>query len=219
MKCLLAIAPYIEGNIEILNRHESLALGYLATCLRKSGHDVDILNAPMKGYSQNEILTHIHKGDYQLIGFNLSDPALVESTVKNIQCIRAAGYKNHICMGGYTSTFSYEELLKLCPEIDSIVLYEGEDTICEIAKSLNSNGDWKKISGIAYIEHNNIIKNSPRQIRHNLDSFQFPARDDLAYILKNNLVIKVPVLGSRGCHFNCSFCSVRAFYECDGKST
>lgn len=219
MNCLLAVAPYIGGNLEIQGRHESLALGYLAICLRDLGHNVDILNAPMKGCCQDDILEQVSKEDYQLIGFSLSDPGLVESTIKTIKDIKAAGYKDHVCIGGYTATFNYEKILELCPEIDSVVLYDGEDTICELAESINSGSNWRYIPGIAYAEQGNVITTPLRQNRANLDTFKFPARDGLPYILKNNPNIKVPVLGSRGCHFNCKFCSVRAFYEYEGKST
>ncbi len=55
-----------------------------------------------------------------------------------------------------------------------------------------------------------ILHNAARPLIADLDSLPFPARDPFP---QHHLGIGLaPIVGSRGCHQNCSFCSIHAFY-------
>lgn len=212
MKVLLVKCPrLIENDFE--ENSESLALSYLCASLRKIGLETNILNASLFDLSIEETVEKIIETEYGLIGFTITDPTLVEPTITVIKELRKQGISAHITMGGQTPTFHYEEILGICPELDSIVRFEGEITIVELAKTIAKNGVWRAIEGIAFRKNGRTLANRPRPLVENLDNLPFPARDTLPFILENKPDIGVVSLaGARGCYMDCSFCSIRAFY-------
>lgn len=92
------------------------------------------------------------------------------------------------------------------------VLGEGEQTFLEILQEYEASGlDEKrldKIDGIVYRYNNELkITRGRKQIRP-LDRIPFPARD-LLHLSSNNLYM----FTSRGCPYNCVFCSSSAFWQ------
>ena len=114
-----------------------------------------------------------------------------------------------VIVGGYTATEKVQEFFDVCPTIDVIVRGEGEETIQEI---LNGK-PYEEILGISYRKAGEIIHNANRPLPE-VDRYAFPDRrmrhND--YQLSFNGVT-VPnmsfdtVLSSRGCPFNCKFCT------------
>lgn len=219
MKVALVKSPRESGGLFSENS-ESLALAYLAASLRAAGFEVVILNAALRGWSEADLVNRILTGDFGLVGFNLPDPSLVASTFSVAGQLRAAGFGGHICAGGHTATFHADHVLSNCSAFDSVALREGEETIVELAQAIASGTSWATLQGIVARTAFGRVRNAERAQTPDLDELPLPARDDLAWVLENVLEAgTVPVLASRGCYFNCSFCSVRAFYEADGRAT
>ena len=112
-----------------------------------------------------------------------------------------------ILFGGVHITLSPEEAIKN-KEVDFVCIGEGEYTIKELLdKKLNP----KKINGLWYKNKNKIIKNPLRNLIENLDDLPFPNWDDFdlkRYFLINNN--HLPIMGSRGCPYACTYCSNHA---------
>jgi radical SAM superfamily enzyme YgiQ (UPF0313 family) len=208
-KCPRAYTSHFEEN------SESLALGYLAAALRRAGYqEVDILDASLTHLSLAEMVEAIAQVDYGLIGFTISDQTFLESTFECVERLRRRGISAHIVLGGYTPTFQYSETLEACAGIDSVVRFDGEYTLLELVKCLQEGRDWTKVPGIAYRNNGSIKVNPPPPLVRNLDELPFPSHDALPYVLKNLPETGVvSVSGSRGCYADCSFCSIRAFYD------
>jgi len=217
MKILLLKSPrsYLSHFTE---NSESLALGYLAAVLRKSGFTVSILDASLHGVSTQDTIKAILHDNYELIGFTIADPTFIESSIEIINELRKHNVTAHITMGGHTPTFHYENILNMCEGLNSIVMNEGELTIVALATLLKKKVDWKKIKGIACRTISGIVCNPSRELIQNLDSLPFPERDTLPLVFTRENGY-VSVAGGRGCPMNCGFCSIRAFYSvCDGPS-
>lgn len=192
--------------------NESLSLGYLAGALRRSGHSVDIVNASLyTGMYVDDILKRITDFSPGLIGISISDPTLVFSAYKIIKKVRINGFDEHITVGGYTATFHWKDILKSCKGIDSIVLYDGEIAICELAAKIKQKKEWRGIPGIAYATEKSYVRNKEQLFFKNLDDISFPARDDLKYVISNFDPAYALILASRGCKYNCAFCSVGSY--------
>jgi anaerobic magnesium-protoporphyrin IX monomethyl ester cyclase len=213
MTIVLVKCPrYCQSHFE--ENSESLALAYLAAVLRKNRNEVDILDASLMGLSLNETSDRILRKEYELIGFTIADPTFIESTFRTINDLRRNGVKSHITMGGHTPTFHYKECLEMCAGLDSIVMYEGEETIVELAEALRNNKDWHNIRGIVYKSDGHIKYNPPRPLIFNLDTLPFPSRDTLPFLLeKKKETGVVSMSGGRGCYMSCGFCSIKAFYS------
>lgn len=117
-----------------------------------------------------------------------------------------------IIFGGVHPTFCYEEVLQN-PDIDFVVIGEGEITVLEIVEGK----DKKNISGIAYSEKEHeiirIYKNPERIRITNLDTLPLPAYQLLpihCYKPAKGSYKRLPAMSmitSRGCPGKCTFCS------------
>ncbi len=197
---------------------ESLALASLAAFLRSHGHEVLIFDASLEGLnlaqSRNRLLDLTTQHKPVLIGFSIADMTFIESTFEAIDFLRENRVTCHITLGGHSPTFDFEEILKMCKGIDSIVRYEGEVAVLELVKRLKRNEAWMDVPNIAYVRGEEGVKtNPPARLISALDDLPFPSRDYLPYTLdKLGDIGIVPVAASRGCYNNCGFCSIRGFY-------
>ncbi|MFQ6032514.1 MAG: B12-binding domain-containing radical SAM protein, partial [Candidatus Zixiibacteriota bacterium] len=115
-----------------------------------------------------------------------------------------------IVMGGAHVTFMAEEALNNCA--DYVVRGEGEKTILELISWLedgNDVGRISRISGLSYKIGNRVHHNDPRP--HLLDLDSLP-RIDLSLIEGFTNMDIIPVLTSRGCPYDCTFCSVTKMF-------
>src|ERR1035437_1003734 len=112
-------------------------------------------------------------------------------------------------VGGNKATLDVESLFDRCPNIDIIVRGEGEETIRDIVSGV----PLKDILGISYRENGTVIHN---KIRPSSDIFRaaFPDRSlrrhDYYGILNGVQITRLTfdtVLASRGCPYNCKFCT------------
>ena len=212
-KVLLAKCPRLLPT-HFPDNTESLALGYLAACLREASFDVDILDASLLDLSLEATIQSILSGNYALVGFTISDPTFLESTLKVAGLIKKHKQEIHITIGGHTPTFHAEEIISARKEIDSIIMYEGEGAILDLATALFKKEPWANISNLVSKIDGRVIMNPPRPLIKDLDSLPFPSRDLLPHLLENRPDIGVvSVSSSRGCFRNCAFCSIRAFYK------
>ena len=114
-----------------------------------------------------------------------------------------------LVVGGYTATEKVEELFKTCPKIDIIVRGEGEETIQDILKGVA----LKDILGISYRKNGNIQHNPHRPFPdiENLKAPDRTLRRNVYALTVNGLQVANitfdSVLSTRGCPFNCKFCT------------
>jgi len=114
-----------------------------------------------------------------------------------------------LVIGGYTATEKVEELFKNCRRADIIVRGEGEETIKEILNGMPLEG----ILGISYRAAGKVIHNKNRPLPE-IDNLAFPDRslrsNEYSLFLNNVKIGDLSfdtVLSSRGCPFNCKFCT------------
>lgn len=188
---------------------ESLALGYLTSNLRRYKFNTEIIDEEILNLSKEEIIKKLNSAD--LIGFTAIAKPQIYDIINIIKEIRKNNKKVHITIGGQFATFMYKELLGLENIFDSVILYEGEETIVELAKYLKENKSINKIKGLTYKEGNKIIKNELRPLINNLEEMPFPARDLIPKIMeKGGLAV---ISSSRGCYNRCSYCTISQFYN------
>jgi len=191
------------------HEQENLGVGYLSAMLVAQGFKVENLDFQMPF---DEIYSQIQKKNPLIVGFSLIFQ-YHSFFIKNLaKSLRNKGIDCHFTIGGHYPSLRFEDILKYIPEIDSVVRFEGEFTLCELANSIKGKSNWKKIKGIAYRNKKNIpISTEIRPLIQNLDDLPFPMRleENRTQCLGINLDY---ILASRGCVRNCSFCSVRQFY-------
>lgn len=102
-----------------------------------------------------------------------------------------------IILGGPEVSYKWEKFMANMPEVDALLLGEGEKVILNFLTKKD-----KKALGVVYRENGEIIFNGVEPIIENLDIVPFPYED---WELEDRTKIFY-YESSRGCPFSCSYC-------------
>jgi len=116
-------------------------------------------------------------------------------------------------MGGPFVVSLYKELLRHDPNIDAIVLGEGEYTVVDIIQALREGReDWTLIEGLAWCNKGGeVVMNPHRKAIADMNAMPFAARDGLEdeeHDINGNFMFDIRITTSRGCTSDCTFCAV-----------
>lgn len=174
-----------------------LGLPLLGSILKRRGCDVNVICQDLTGVDFDEMC----KSD--LVGISTTTSTAPEA-YKLADRARVAGVP--VMMGGSHVTFLPDEALR---HADYVVRGEGEETMIELLDALEEDVEPKGIQGLSYSRGEEIIHNPGRYRISDLDSLPFP---DLSLIRGNERMTIKPVATSRGCPFDCNFCSVTEMF-------
>jgi len=205
---------------------ESLGIEYLSSFLESKGHPSELLFDPAVFSGDlllnNKFLSRIFSLDNQIIQKAISSsPGLIafSSYTGNYQwCLKIAEEIKKrsqipIVFGGIHPTAAPQEVLKNY-FVDYVIIGEGEYALLELAEQIaDGKGEFSKISNLGYKSaKGGIYINEPRGYIKDLDSLPFPKKS-LFYgkvpLLSENYMITT----SRGCPFNCNYCSNSMLHE------
>jgi anaerobic magnesium-protoporphyrin IX monomethyl ester cyclase len=188
---------------------DNLGVGYIASSLLQSGHfDITLIDIKEP---VDVIVKSIIEARPLIVGFSIVFQGQLDTFQKLTGILRANRIKCHFTAGGHYPSLRYEELMTLIPELDSVVLFEGEHTIVELAEAIRKDFKWQGIDGIAYRTNGTIYRNALRPLETDLDSFPLPVRRTIRPTILGQKVINL--LAGRGCYYKCSFCSIHRFYS------
>lgn len=191
---------------------DNLGVRYLTAAARHHGHDARIVT-----YTDDpsSLCALVAREQPDLVGLSLIFQYMAPSFARVVEALRRSGYTGHITMGGHYPSFDPVEVLERMPGLDSIVRFEGEITLAELLTCLECGRDWRPLAGLAWRDADGtVVVNPHRESVDDLDTLPLPERSDIDY--EHQPLSFASVLGSRGCPWNCSFCSIRPFYEAQG---
>ncbi len=193
-------APYVL--FVAFEEFDNLGIRYISSVLAGNDFRIRIIDI-RKG--KKRILEAVRDINPLIIGFSVVYQYYIMRFRETARFLRNKGITSHFCAGGQYASLRQEELYRLMPEIDSVVMFEGELTFLELAKNLRSGTDWKNSEGLAFMNEGRIIKNPLRKPETDLDSFPYPMRPRLQeYALGKKFAT---LIAGRGCKNNCSFCN------------
>lgn len=122
-----------------------------------------------------------------------------------------------LILGGGIVTADPVTTMKAFPEVDFGIIGEGEITICELIRNIETQSlTFDDICGIAYRAGETVMVNTRRADIAELDKLPFPDYEGFdygAYLDKNpdmsdigKRYSQVSVIGGRSCKYNCTFC-------------
>ncbi len=187
---------------------DNLGIGYVASILIREGFTVRILDFRL-GHAA--ILEHLRSLDPMIVGFSVIFQHYIDDFRNLIQFLRSSGVNCHFSAGGHYPSLRYEQLLQLIPELDSVVLFEGEVTFLELARAIAQDRAWQHLHGLAIRQNGTAVAGPLRPLEPDLDRFPPPVRQPLReYALGKKFATLV---AGRGCVYHCSFCSIHEFYS------
>jgi anaerobic magnesium-protoporphyrin IX monomethyl ester cyclase len=188
---------------------ENLGLRSIAAYLLQHGATVKIVPLPAPADS---VLATIRSKDPGIVGFSLIFQRMLPDFADLIAYLRQHGVQAHFTMGGHFPSIEPAATLESIPGLDSVVRGEGEHTILELLHHLHQPDEWSQIQGLAFrgSHDGQIHLTPPRPKLLDLDSLPYPIRSD--HLPTHRGLGLCSILGSRGCHYDCSFCSIHQFY-------
>jgi len=203
MKILLINPPTLGLYSEVGADMPPLGLAYIASVLKENNYDVEILD-------KNVDIKPVNYSDYSVVGISSLTPTYPEA-LKIAKDAKMSGATT--VMGGYHATFLDEDVLNT-GLIDYVVRGEGEYVFRDLVKHINKKKPIEGINGISYKSNGKIIR-TPNALPPNpIDNLPFPARELLKldkYHTHLNEMPMTTMITSRGCPFNCFFCSSSLF--------
>ncbi len=189
-------------------KRENLGIGYMYAILSEAGYEVHIIDVRNE---KEEILQELKARKPLLVGFSVIFENHIYDFQELIEYLRSEGIQKSFYRWRHFASLRPAELFELAPALDSMVRFEGEHTILDLANHLQQDKDWKKVSGISYKTNGAIIHNKLRALEPDLDAFPFPHRPGLEeYALEKKYAT---LLAGRGCIYKCAFCDIREFYS------
>ncbi|MCR2820927.1 B12-binding domain-containing radical SAM protein [Lederbergia panacisoli] len=180
--------------------HTNLAI----RCLKayaEPDYTIELAEYTIKDPTLN-IVTDLYNKKPDVIGFSCYIWNIVE-TIKVIEILRKIMPDVKIVLGGPEVSYDVIHWLKRLPEIDYIVMGEGEETFKQLLDEINGSLELEKVFGIGYMKEGKPVINPVRNkidLREMPSPFRFP--EDIPHLSKRVIYIET----SRGCPFSCQFC-------------
>jgi len=183
-----------------------LGLAYLAAVLEEGGFEVKLIDCPAMEITTEQL-------EHKLSSFNPLIVGITSMTPTINSALLAASIAKKVCpdalvvLGGPHVTFMDKEIIAKEKTVDVIVRGEGEKTLLEIAQKTLRSEALHGIDGITLRNGDEIVRTPDRKYIENLDELPLPAYKYF-HMDKYRLFGKkiLPVITSRGCPFQCSFC-------------
>ena len=203
MTWIALVGPEIEEN---------LSLRYIASSLAANGYASEIVAFNHDGEFGAAIAQIANAEEPPLVvGISLAFQWRARDFLAFAMALRDAGYRGHVTMGGHFATFASDDILADYPEIDSVVRQEAEETMVSLAKAVEHGTPLAAIPGLAFRAKDGAVVRTEHPRLPDLAKIPRPdRRGDPAACFDHGIA---PLVSSRGCYANCTFCCIAAWQE------
>lgn len=127
----------------------------------------------------------------------------IEATIKVVSLLKKVNPSLIVVLGGPEVSYDTEEWMEKIPEVDFIVMGEGEEIFKQLLSELEGNHDFLKVPGIAFRNECKVVI-TPQIYKLDLKKIPSPYRfeEDLPHLSKRITYVET----SRGCPFTCQYC-------------
>ncbi len=203
-----------------------LGLAYLAASLEQAGHHVAVVDAigegldqvfdidgrALRGLTFEQIIDGIDE-KVDLIGMGIMFSCAWPPLRKLIHMIRDRFPNTPIVLGGEHATAMTQEVFNQSP-VDYIVRGEGEETLVQLCNHLSQRANVSDVAGLVWRHEGNMQINANRARIQDIDKIPRPAwhyfnvDQYITYAQPHGSAEgrSIPMLATRGCPFQCTFC-------------
>ena len=199
-KILLLNPPYSGSRARVVF---STGLAYIAQTLSSAGFEYDLLDMSL-GYSYGHLKRRIEYFRPDLLGVSMMSYRYKE-TYRILAGAKRDFPHIDIVVGNAHVSLLREEVLNSCEYIDFAVVLEGDGTIIDLCKGQAI----ESIKGLIFRRNGAVVYNGDRPLMQNLNTLPFPKYEKFELERSvNKAVNTLPIVSSRGCPFECSYCLV-----------
>lgn len=176
------------------------------------------------GANWEEIKRVVAAADPDLVGISSQFTSQVENAIETARAVKEVNRDITVVVGGPHASVLPSTFFESPGLVNYVVMGEGEETMVDLLDALQNKRDVRSVLGIAFMDGINLVIQEPRKFIADLDSFPFPAYDliDMSRYYYFNKKGKdgreayrypgsersVSMITSRGCPYNCIFCSI-----------
>ncbi len=198
MKKIVLIEPQSkEDHVYKHVRMPRLGLPILGTQLQEEGYRVNFYLGTGDSLPWEEILTA------DLVGISTTT-ATCREAYQIAGLLRAANIP--VVIGGIHATFLPDEALRFA---DYVVQGEAENTFLPLVRAVERGEEPTGIPGVSYWKDGSIVHNGNLPEKVDMDTLPIP---DITMLARSDKMRSIPVMTSRGCPFNCTFCCVTQMF-------
>ena len=181
--------------------HTNLAIRYIKAYAQPE-FDLEMAEYTINDPAMN-IVTDLHRRKPDVIGFSCYIWN-IEETIEVIQMLKKINPNLIIFVGGPEVTYDVPHWLKRVPEIDFIIVGEGELAVKNLLFEIQGSQQFENLDGIAFRKDDGTYVIKPQREKLNLKELPSPYRfpEDIPHLNKRITYIET----SRGCPFSCQFC-------------
>lgn len=186
-----------------------LGLMYVAAYAEKNtDHKIEILDAQAEEVGYDEIEREIEKKKPDIVGIQSMTFTHID-TILTAKIVKSVDRDIKIVLGGPHVNIYPNETINI-PEVDYLVLGEGEVPFTELIQNLDDGQKLETVKGLVFKDRNRVVNTGPRELIQDLDSIPFPARHLTSYKKYYSLLARrspiTTMMTSRGCPYKCLFC-------------
>ena len=195
-----------------------LGLLYIAANLKKHRNDdIKVVDAFCLNLDGDQLVEIAVKEHPDVFGMNCSTHTFLQA-IETMRKISELLPDTVILLGGYHATFAAEQILRGYPFIDYIIKGEAEEAMVDLLGCIESGRKPDHVAGISFLDEGRHVSNQIAIIE-DLDALPMPDRSMLTGVEYGYTMQGIPltfgkfttISTSRGCPFNCSYCSCAAF--------
>ncbi|MFC1828423.1 B12-binding domain-containing radical SAM protein [Thermodesulfobacteriota bacterium] len=201
-----------------IRRQLPVGLAYIATSIKKSGYDFDLIDMDIYRYSLADLEKILLEKEYDVFGFGciVSGFRIARDIAQLIRKIQPKS----IIIAGNSLAAALPELTLTTTDIDICVLKEGDYTMPELLRAIEIEQPLENVAGIAFMQNGEMVVTPARPFHTDLDRYGFPdwdlfdlsEYDKFAEVNENQygeeMLICYPMTTARGCPYNCTFCYI-----------
>lgn len=206
----LTVHPSCLMYSKIYLRLEPLGLELVAAAAQRAGHSVRLIDLQCE--SHQDFFRALQRWQPDVIAFCGNYLANVPEIIDLARATRALSPGAFICVGGHSVSFIPEEILQhAAGAVDCVLIGEGETAISGLLDALEENPpNLRGVPGCVTLDH----RGPPPTFVKSLDDL-LPARELARHRRKyfiGQLDPAASIEFSRGCPWDCVFCSAWTFY-------
>ncbi len=162
------------------------------------------------GYSFDTIGQRVKTAQPFLVGISSLFTAYAAETLRTAKVIKTHHPTCKIVVGGHHPSVLPEQVMA-SSAVDFVIRGEGEVSMPLLAKALLDGSSYENIPGLVFRKSDGCLHIGDPAIMEHLEDYPLPATDLIArrYYGRNKKT-STAVVASRGCPWNCSYCSMGA---------